>query len=327
MANANMHAVQASEAGGPEVLKYMEVPVPVAETGEVLVRSTAIGVNFADVYQRRGGHGAKLPMVIGTEAAGVVEAVGDGVSKLKVGDRVAFRGSRTGAYAELMPVLESRVYKLPDSISDEVGAMLQVQGMTAHYLANDVYKIKAGDTCLIHAGAGGVGHILIQVAKAKGARVLTTVGTPEKAEIAKGYGADEAILYRDENFKDAVLRLTEDRGVDVVYDSVGETTALDSIASIAFQGTIAFYGAASGPNPPINSQLLGPKCAYITQVGLPRCVPDAAAVARRCGDLVEMLDAGSLRLNITGHWPLAEAADAHRALEGRSTVGKLILDP
>lgn len=327
MTDNTMRAVQATRAGDPEVLEYMEMPAPRAEAGEVLVRTTRVGVNFADVYQRRGGHGAQLPMIIGAEAAGVVDAVGDGVSSLAVGDRVAFYGGRTGSYAEIVPVSEERVYKLPDGISDEVGAMLQVQGMTAHYLSHDVFPIDAGHCCLIHAGAGGVGHILIQIAKAKGARVLATVGSPEKAKIAKFYGADEAILYRYENFKDAVLRLTDNGGADVIYDAVGEATALDSIASISFQGTIAFYGQASGPIPAISTQLLASKCAYVTQVGLPRFVPNAAAVAKRCGDLVEMLDAGSLRLNITGHWPLANAANAHRALEGRETMGKLILEP
>ena len=322
-----MKAVQLTEFGGPEVLQIAELPVPQPGDGELLVKIDGAGINFADVYMRQGARGGDLPMVLGMEAVGTVAAVGANVSGTGEGDQVVFRGNTTGSYAEFATVADKNTYKVPDGVSADVALALHLQGMTAHYLSHEVFTLGEGTSCLIHAGAGGVGHILIQIAKARGARVFATVGDAAKAEIAKGYGADEVILYDDVDFKDVVMDKTGGKGVDVVYDAVGKATIVNSIGCVHLQGVVAWYGDASGPPDPIDGRLLGPKCVYLTRVGLGPFVPNQAAVQRRCDDLFELVTAGKLNANVAPVRPLAEAAQAHADLQSRGTVGKLILRP
>ena len=329
MTKANtMKAVRARAAGGPEVLEYVDVERPEPGEGEVLVKLDLIGVNYADIYRRQGSHHRETyPRILGQEGVGSVAALGVKATRMRKGDVVAFRGAKAGAYSEYAVVPESNLYKVPSALPAEAAVALQVQGLTAHYLANDVYRLKAGDSCLVHAGAGGVGHILIQLAKAKGARVLTTVGSAAKAERASRHGADEVILYRDENFAARVLELTDGKGVNVVYDGVGAATIPDSIAATAFLGMVATFGGSSGQAPPVDTTLLTPNCVCLTRVGLQRFIPDVDALIRRCDDLATMVESGKLRLDIAMPRPLSQAADVQRALESRSTTGKLIMQP
>lgn len=323
-----MKAVRARVAGGPEVLEYADVARPDPGHGEALVKLELIGVNYADIYRRQGSHHRETyPRILGQEGVGMVTALGANATRIKEGDVVAFRGAKAGAYCEYAVVPENQLYKVPDVLSAASAVALQVQGMTAHYLANDVYPLKPGDSCLVHAGAGGVGHILIQLAKARGARVLTTVGSPEKAERASRHGADEIILYRQENFAARVLELTDGKGVNVVYDGVGAATIADSIAATAFLGMVATFGGASGTAPPVDTTLLTPNCVCLTRAGLQRFIPDVDALTRRCDDLAGLVVSGKLRLDIATPRPLSQAADVHRALESRSTTGKLLMQP
>lgn len=323
----SMKAVQAVAFGDPDVMELKDIARPEPGAGELLVKITGAGVNYADVYQRQGTRGGDLPMTMGLEAVGAVAGMGSGVSGFSEGDRVVYRGGTSGCYAEFGTVPADNVYVVPEGVSDDIALALQLQGMTAHYLAYDVHPLKAGESCLIHAGAGGVGHILIQLAKAKGATVYTTVGSVEKAELAASYGADEVILYRDINFKDLVLERTGGKGVAAVYDSVGASTIVDSIACAGFRGVVAWFGDASGPAPDINARLLSAKCAYLTRVGLGPYVADRETLLRRCDDLFGLLAEGKLSVNVAPTRPLAEAAQAHADLESRGTVGKLILKP
>ena len=322
-----MKAIQVTEFGGPDVLELVDVPVPVPDDAQVLVKQDAAGINYADVYQREGRSGGNPPFVIGREGAGTVVAVGNDVSGIAEGDLISYRGPKPGSFAEYVVASPNLIFKVPEGITPLQATAIQVQGMTAHYLSHDVFEIKEGHSCLIHAGAGGVGHILIQIAKAKGATVFTTVGSAEKAELVRSYGADEIILYREENFADVLLEKTDGQGVNAVYDAIGKTTIEGSIKSVGFQGTVALYGDASGRTPPVDTELLGEKCCYLTRVGLPHFTRNAEAVNRRCGDLADLIKAGKLTLNIAEPWPLAKAADAFRALEGRETTGKQILIP
>ena len=253
--------------------------------------------------------------------------MGEGAGGLSEGDRVSFTGARTGSYAQYACVPVARAWQVPDGVSAEVAATLQIMGITVHYLTHDVYPLAAGERCLIHAGAGGVGHILIQLAKDRGAEVFTTVGSAEKAEIAKGYGADHVIEYAREDFAERVAELTGGSGVHVVFDAVGEATLEGSVACVGFQGTLVLFGDASGQAPPLDTRLLGRKAIYVTRVGMPSFIPDAASVARRCDHMLALVQAGRIRLNIQPPRPLAEAAAMHRDLEGRKTVGKHILLP
>ena len=322
-----MRAIQVTEFGGPEVLKLVEVPVPDPGDDGVLVKQVAAGINYADVYQREGRSGGTPPFIIGREGAGTVVAVGRNVSGVAVGDLVSYRGPKPGGFSEYVVASPNLLFKVPDGISPLQATAIQVQGMTAHYLSHDVFEIKEGHTCLVHAGAGGVGHILIQIAKAKGATVFTTVGSAEKADLSSSYGADEVILYREQDFAEIILEKTDGEGVNVVYDAIGKTTIEGSIKSVGFQGTVALYGDASGQTPPVDTKLLGEKCSYLTRVGLPHFTRSDEEVARRCSDLVDLIKAGKLNLNIAEPWPLEKAAEAFAALEGRQTTGKQILQP
>ena len=322
-----MKAVVVTELGGPEVLEYGDNPVPRPAEGEVLVKMEAIGVNYAEIQQRKHGHGNTPPFILGRDGCGEVMALGPGVAGISEGERVAFRATVSGCYAEYSIAKANGIWRVPYDVSSELAAALQVAGMTAHYLTHDVYAVGPGDTCLVHAGAGGVGHLLIQIAKAKGARVLTTVGTEEKAEIARNYGADEVIFYDTEDLPARVAELTGGKGCNVVYDAVGKTTIEDSIKCAGLQGTVANFGDASGPTPPIEPRWLIGNAVYFTRLMLNSFVPDTDAIAKRCGDLVDMIRAGTLEFMMAPTRPLSEAAQAHADLEGRKTVGKLILRP
>jgi NADPH2:quinone reductase len=324
-----MQAIEITHTGGPEVLVPCELPTPTPGPGEVLVRVEACGVNFIDVYLRQGRYPAKLPFIPGQEAAGVVAAVGPDVTpeSVKVGDRVAWCHVM-GAYAEFAVAPVAKLIAIPDEITTRQAAAAMLQGMTAHYLAYSTYAIQKRDTVLIHAGAGGVGLLLIQMAKRSGARVLTTVSTEEKAGLARGAGADEAILYTREDFAPKVRELTGGAGVPVVYDSVGKTTFEGSLACLRPRGLMALYGGSSGAVPPFDLiQLSTRGSLYITRPTLKDYTATREELEQRAGDVLEWVADGSLKLRLEHDYPLAEAAQAHRDLEGRKTTGKVLLIP
>jgi NADPH2:quinone reductase len=322
-----MKAIQASENGGPEVLKPAELPVPEAAAGQALVNVQAVGVNFIDVYQRTGLYPVQPPFVPGLEGAGVVEQVGAEVDTLQVGDRVAWIEGR-GSYAEYAAVPADKLVKLPEAIDYPQAAAAMLQGMTAHYLAIDTYPIKRGDTVLIHAAAGGVGQLLVQIAKRRGARVLSTVSTERKAELARKAGADEVILYTRTDFKEEVERLTGGAGVQVVYDSVGRATFLQSLACLSTRGMLVSFGQSSGKIADFNPALLGSGGSlYLTRPSLFHYVADRQSLERRASDVLGWIVEGRLSLHIGEKLPLADAAEAHRRLEARKTMGKVLLIP
>ena len=322
-----MKAIQVEAYGGPEVLRYVDLPDPRPGPGQVRVRVEAAGVNFIDVYNRTGLYPGALPLVPGQEGAGVVDAVGLDTARFREGDRVAW-ASAMGSYAEQALVSAERAVAIPDAIDSRTAAALMLQGMTAHYLSTSTFPLKPGDTCLVHAAAGGVGLLLVQMAKRRGARVLGTVSTEEKARLAREAGADEVILYTSESFQDAVKRLTSGRGVDVVYDSVGKTTAEGSLDCLAPRGMMVFYGNSSGPVPPVDPLLLTRKGSlFLTRPSLPHYVADRASLEARAGEVLRETAVGRLKVRIDRTFPLAAAADAHRALEGRHTTGKVLLIP
>jgi NADPH2:quinone reductase len=319
-----MKAIQLSEVGGPEVLQYVDVPEPEPGAGQAIVELKAAGVNYMDVQARIGANNPTLPLIPGGEGSGIVVKIGEGVSEVAVGDRVAYTGAGM-SYAEKVCVPSWRLVKVPDGMDIEVGAAAMLQGMTAHYLAHTTYPLKAGDTALIHAGAGGVGLLLIQMAKMAGAQVITTVSTNEKAAMAKDAGADHAILYAD--FAPEVMKLTSDKGVEVVYDAVGKDTFEGSLASLAPRGYFVSYGAASGPVPPIALSVLNPKSLYLTRPGLGPYTATRAELEERAGDVLGWVASGKLNVKVHGRYALKDAADAHRELQGRLTSGKLLLIP
>ena len=322
-----MRAIQISQTGGPEVLVLREVPTPEPGPGEALIRIEACGVNFIDVYFREGRYPAHVPFVPGQEAAGVVVALGPGVTEVRVGDRVAWCGV-PGAYAEFAAAPVARLIAIPDGITTRQAAAAMLQGMTAHYLAHSTYAIQKGDTVLIHAGAGGVGLLLIQMAKRLGARVLTTVSTEEKAALAREAGADEAILYTHEDFAAKVRELTGGKGVPVVYDSVGKTTFEGSLACLRPRGLMALFGGSSGAVPPFDLIQLSTKGSlYVTRPTLKDYTATREELASRAGDVVRWVAEGSLKLRLEYSYPLADAAQAHRNLEARKTTGKVLLIP
>jgi NADPH2:quinone reductase len=322
-----MHAIRVHATGGPDVLRYEDVAQPTPGPGQVLVKVEAAGVNFIDVYQRRGLYPVPLPFTPGQEAAGTVAAVGPGVTEVKPGDRVAYTGV-LGAYAEYAVVPAERVVVLPEGIDARQGAAAMLQGMTAHYLACTTYPLKAGDTCLVHAAAGGVGLLLCQIAKRRGARVIATVSTREKAALAREAGADEVILYTEQDFAVEVKRLTQGAGVNVVYDSVGQTTFAKSLDCLAPRGMLVLYGQSSGPVGPFDPQLLSQKGSlFLTRPSLAHYVATRAELLARAGEVLGWVRAGTLKLRIGRELPLAQAAAAHRALEGRETTGKVLLIP
>jgi NADPH2:quinone reductase len=322
-----MKAIQMTKTGGPEVMELREAPMPEPGPGQVLVKIEAAGVNFVDVYLREGRYPGKLPSIPGQEAAGVVAALGPEVTGFKVGDRVAWCHV-LGAYAEYAAVPVSMLIAIPDGVTMQQGAAALLQGMTAHYLSHSTYAIKTGDMVLIHAGAGGVGLLLIQMAKRLGARVLTTVSTDAKAALARGAGADEVILYTQEDFAARTRELTKGEGVAVVYDSVGMTTFDGSLACLQPRGLMALYGGSSGAVPPFDLiQLSQRGSLYITRPTLKDYTATREELERRAGEVLGWVADGSLKLRIEHTYPLAEAAQAHRDLEGRQTTGKLLLVP
>lgn len=322
-----MKAVRVHKAGGPEGMVYEDVPDPQAGAGQVVVKIEAIGLNFAEVNRRRYAEPASLPMPLGGEAAGTVAAVGADVSAFKIGDRVAFNGV-PGAYAELVAAPAARLVRVPDNVTTKQAAAVLLQGMTAHYLAYSTYPLDTKDTCLVHAAAGGVGLLLCQIAKQRGARVIGTVSTEHKAQAARQAGASEAILYTQSDFAAEVKRLTESRGVDVVYDSVGQTTFAKSLDCLRPRGMMVVYGQASGPVAPVDTATLSDKgCIYLTRVNLGTYTATRQELEERSGDIFGWVASGQLHVHICGEYPLAEAAKAQAALEHRETIGKVLLIP
>ena len=320
-----MKAIQVKETGGPEKMQFLDVPTPQPGPNQALVRIAASGVNFIDIYFRIGLYKADLPLTPGSEAAGTVEAVGSGVTDVAPGDRVAYAMAR-GSYAEYALVPAAQLVKLPDGVDFHTAAAAMLQGMTAHYLTHSTYPLKNGDTCLVHAAAGGAGGLVVQMAKMLGARVFGTVSTDEKARIAREHGADETILYTKQEFDVEVKRLTGGRGVDVVYDSVGKTTFDKSLNSLRPRGLLALFGQSSGPVPPFDPTILNGKGSlYLTRPSLGHYLLNREELLWRAGDVLRWIDEGKLKLRIDRTFPLAQAADAHRALEGRHTAGKLLL--
>lgn len=322
-----MKAIRVHQTGGPEAMQLDDVPAPEPGTGDALVATAAIGVNFIDVYFRTGLYKAPLPWTLGLEAAGTVRAVGPGVEGIAVGDRVAWTGV-PGAYAEMAVVPANRLVKLPDGLAFRDGTAAMLQGMTAHYLACSTYPLKAGDTCLVHAAAGGVGLLLCQVAKRRGATVIATVSTDAKAELARAAGADHVILYSKDDFVAGARGATGGAGVHVVYDGVGATTFAKSLDCLRPRGTMVLFGAASGPVPPLDPNELQTKGSlFLTRPSLFHYIADDAELRSRAADVLGWIAAGELKLRIEEEYPLARAADAHRALEGRKTTGKVLLLP
>ncbi|MCI0354741.1 MAG: quinone oxidoreductase [Acidobacteria bacterium] len=322
-----MNAIVLRQTGGPEALVYEEAPVPSLKAEEALVRIAAIGVNFIDVYHRTGVYPLRLPVVPGMEAAGTVAAVGAEVTNVRVGDRVAW-AMNLGAYAEQAAVPAARLVTLPDGIEPATAAAAMLQGMTAHYLTRSTFALKAGDTALVHAAAGGVGLLLVQMAKRIGARVIGTVSTEAKAELARQAGADHVILYTRQDFEAETKRVTEGRGVQVVYDSVGRDTFMRSLNSLAPRGMLVLYGQSSGAVPPLDPALLAQKGSlFLTRPGLAPYVATREELLWRAGDVLRWVAAGELKLRIEKTYRLAEASRAHADLEGRKTTGKLLLIP
>jgi NADPH2:quinone reductase len=322
-----MKAIRIHGFGGDDVLRYDEVDVPQPGPGEALVKIEAAGVNYIDTYQRSGIYPVDLPFVLGMEGGGVVEAIGEGVTTVLSGDRVAF-AMQTGAYAEYMVVPAWKLVPVPEKISIETAAAVMLQGTTAHYLSQSTYPIKKGDLVLIHAAAGGTGSLLVQMAKRRGATVFGTTSTAEKATLARENGADEIILYTEMDFEAEVRRLTNGQGVDVVYDSVGKSTFEKSMNCLRPRGYIVLFGAASGPVEPIDPQILNRKGSlFLTRPSLGHYCASAAEIRQRTDDIFAWITAGELRVRVDRKYPLADAAAAHRYIEGRKTKGKILLIP
>ena len=321
-----MKAVQISQTGGPEVLEYKDVADPAVGPGQALVDIRAAGVNYMDVYARSGSNLPSLPAILGGEGAGVVAEVGEGVTEVEVGDLVAYTGAGA-SYAEKVAVPSWRLVKMPAGLDAEAGAAVMLQGMTAHYLCHATYPLKPGDTCLVHAAAGGVGLLLTQMSKWLGATVIGTVSTEEKADLARQAGADHVINYSEQDFEAEVERITGGAGVQVAYDAVGLTTFEGSLASLAPRGMLALYGQASGPVPPISTSILGRKSLFLTRPSLGVYTATREELLERAGDVLGWVQSGRLDVRIHGRFPLSDAAEAHRQLEGRLTTGKLLLIP
>jgi NADPH2:quinone reductase len=322
-----MKAVRVHTPGGPEVLRHEDVPEPTPKAGEAIVKVDAAGLNYIDVYFRSGLYKAELPFTVGMEAGGTVTAVGAGVTDVKAGDKVAYTGV-AGAYAEYAAVPAARLVKLPAGVTTKQGAAVMLQGLTAHYLACSTYPLKAGDTCLVHAAAGGVGLLLVQIAKLRGARVIGTVSTEEKAKLAREVGADHTILYTQQDFEAEVKRITGGKGVQVVYDSVGKTTWDKSLNSLAPRGLIALFGQSSGPIGQIDPQILNQKGSlFLTRPSLNHHIGTRDELLARAGEALGWIRDGKLKLRMEFEFPLKDAAGAHRALESRQTTGKVLLVP
>jgi NADPH2:quinone reductase len=306
-------------------MQVVDIPTPEPGPGQALVKLAASGVNFIDVYFRIGLYKADLPVTLGSEGAGTVESVGAGVTEVAPGDRVAYAMAR-GSYAEYAVVPAAQVVKIPEHLDFVTAAAAMLQGMTAHYLTHSTYPLEEGSTCLVHAAAGGAGGLIVQMAKMRGARAFGTVSTEEKAAIAREHGADEAILYTQQDFEAEVKRLTNGKGVDVVYDSVGKTTFEKSLNSLRPRGLLALFGQSSGPVPPFDAGILNGKGSlYLTRPSLAHYVADRSELLWRAGNVLEWIESGKLKLRVDRTYPLADAAQAHRDLEGRKTAGKLVL--
>ena len=322
-----MKAIQIHQTGGPEVLQLVELPIPQPGPGQVLIRVEATGVNFIEIYFRKGVYKAALPLTLGSEAAGTVEELGPGVTGFAAGDSVASVGVM-GSYAEYALVPAAQLVKVPADLTPEQAAAAMLQGMTAHYLAYSTCPLKAGDTALVHAGAGGVGLLLIQLAKRLGARVITTVSTQAKAELAREAGADDVILYTEQDFEAEAKKLTGGKGVEVVYDSVGKTTFDGSLNCLRPRGMLVLFGASSGPVPPFDLiQLSGKGSLFVTRPTLWHYVATRAELEWRAGDVLGWAAKGELKLRTEHIYPLAEAAQAQADLADRKTTGKILLEP
>jgi NADPH2:quinone reductase len=320
-----MKAIQIKQVGGPEVMELAELPVPEPKASEAVVKLAASGVNFIDVYQREGRYKVPLPFVAGQEGAGTVTAVGSGVRSAKVGDRVAWTGVQ-GSYAQYAAVPADRLVPIPAGVTDRQAAAAMLQGMTAHYLAHDSYPLKRGETALVHAAAGGVGLLLVQMAHNIGAHVIATVSTEEKAKLARAAGADDIILYTQADFETETKRLTGAKGMDVVYDSVGKTTFEKGLNLLRPRGMMVLYGGSSGAVPPFDPIILTQKGSlFLTRPSLGNYIATREELVSRSAAVFGMMAAGKLKLRIEHLYPLAEAQQAHRDLEARRTTGKLLL--
>lgn len=328
MAGMTVKAIRMSKNGGPEVLEYVDVELGEPGPGEILVRHHAIGVNYLDIYFRAGLYPSPLPSGVGQEGAGVVEKVGPGVTHLAVGDRIAYAGRPSGSYAQARIMPADIVLKLPDAIPFETAAAMMLQGMTVQYLLNDTFKVQKGDTVLFHAAAGGVGTIAMQWLKALGATVIGTVGSPEKAAIAKANGCDHTILYREESVSKRVREITGGKGVPVVYDSIGKDTFMDSLDCLSPRGTMVTFGNASGPVPPLDLSILAGKGSLkVTRPTLTTYVLNRALLEPMAADLFQRVITGQVKIEISNRYPLAQAAQAQKDMEERKTTGSIILLP
>ena len=321
-----MKAVRVHAVGGPEVLQYEDVPLTAPGAGQAQVKVEAIGLNFIDCYFRAGLYKAALPFIPGSEAAGTVSAIGPNVTEVKVGDRVAY-APVMGAYAEHTIVPANRLLKLPEGLDSRMGAAIPLQGMTAQYLTSSTYPVKQGDVALVHAAAGGVGLLLIQMVKMRGAKVFGTVSTREKATLAREAGADEVILYTEQDFETEVMRLTNGKGVNVVYDSVGKTTFDKSLNCLAVRGVLALFGQSSGPVPPVDPARLAKNSLFLTRPSLGNYTLTREELQQRSDEVFGWVKSGRLKIRVHQTLPLKDAAEAHRLLEGRKTTGKVLLIP
>jgi NADPH2:quinone reductase len=324
-----MHAIEVSEIGGPEVLRYVDIQEPAPGPGEVLIKAEAIGVNYIDTYYRSGLYPRELPFILGLELCGTIAGTGEGVDGHRTGDRVV-TPMASGAYAEFATAPAFLTAKVPDGVSSEVAASVLLKGLTSHYLLKSVYPVQSGDTVLVHAGAGGVGLILTQWASGLGARVITTVSTPEKARMSKRAGAAEVLSYPGDpaEFGQQVRALTGGAGVAAVYDGVGATTFDASLASLAVRGTLALFGAASGPVPPVDPQRLNTAgSVLLTRPGLAHFVRTGDEFSWRARELFDAIVGGAITIEVGGRYPLSEAGRAHQDLQGRKTTGSIVLLP
>jgi NADPH2:quinone reductase len=322
-----MKAVRVHAPGGADVLKFEDVVEPTPKAGEAIVKVDAAGLNYIDVYQRSGLYKLDMPLTLGLEAGGTVTAVGQGVTEVKVGDKVAYTGV-PGAYAQSAAVPAARLVVLPQGVSTKQGAAAMLQGMTAHYLACTTYPLKRGDACLVHAAAGGVGLLLCQIAKMRGARVIGTVSTDEKAKLAREAGADDVVLYTTQDFEAETRRITGGKGVQVVYDSVGKTTFDKGFNILAPRGMMVLYGQSSGPVAPLDPGVLAAKGSlFLTRPSLFAYTASREELLQRAGDVLGWIRDGKLKLRMEFEFPLKDVAEAHRALESRKTTGKVLLIP
>jgi NADPH2:quinone reductase len=322
-----MKAVRIHATGGPEVLKYEDVEKPTAGLGLVVVKNEASGVNFIDIYHRSGLYKLALPLILGREGAGIVESVGEGVTDVKVGDKVAYHLT-PGAYADYTAVPASKLYKLPDNVSTKEGAALMLQGLTAHYLLRSTFPVNASHTILVHAGAGGLGQLVIQIAKHLGAKVITTVSSDQKAAVVRSLGADHVIIYTTQDFLTEVRRITNNQGVDVVYDSVGLDTYKGSMDSLKPLGYLVLCGNSSGAVPPIDPLLLSEKGSlFVTRPTLANYTATREAFTERCRELFDWASQKIIKVSEPTAFPLSKAADAHEFLTSRKSTGKILLIP